>query len=76
MTIEIPVRNAFNIGQFYYMMEMSVALSGYMAGHNPFIQPGVEDYKKAMFAMLGKPGTEDDRKNILDAIGRMDKYVV
>ena len=55
MTIHIPRRNAFNIGQFYYMMEISVALSGYLAGHNPFIQPGVEAYKKAMFALAGKP---------------------
>ncbi len=58
MTINIPRRNAFNIGQFYYLMEMSVALSGYLAGHNPFIQPGVEAYKKAMFALAGKPGFE------------------
>ncbi len=64
MTIEVPRLNAFNIGQFYYMMELSVALSGYLAGHNPFIQPGVEDYKKAMFAMLGKPGTERNRDEI------------
>ncbi len=60
MTISLPRRNAFNIGQFYYMMELSVALSGYLAGHNPFIQPGVEAYKKAIFALAGKPGTEKD----------------
>jgi len=68
MTIGIPRRNAFNIGQFYYMMELSVALSGYLAGHNPFIQPGVEDYKKAMFAMLGKPGTQSRFSEIQKAI--------
>jgi glucose-6-phosphate isomerase len=59
MTIEIPRRNAYNLGQFYYMMEKSVAISGYLLGHNPFIQPGVEAYKNAMFALIGKPGFED-----------------
>ncbi|MCP4583769.1 MAG: glucose-6-phosphate isomerase [candidate division Zixibacteria bacterium] len=76
MTISIPRRNAFNIGQFYYMMELSVALSGYLAGHNPFIQPGVEAYKKAMFAMLGKPGTEDDKKAMSDAGNRLNRFVI
>ena len=76
MIIDIPRRNAFNVGQFYYMMEMSVALSGYLAGHNPFIQPGVEAYKKAMFAMLGKPGTENDNKVISAALKGMDRTVI
>jgi glucose-6-phosphate isomerase len=76
MTIDIPRRNAFNIGQFYFMMELSVALSGYMAGHNPFIQPGVEDYKKAMFSMLGKPGTEEYTKLVDEDIKRLKRIVV
>jgi glucose-6-phosphate isomerase len=58
MTITMPNRNAFNLGQFYYMMEKSVAISGLLMGHNPFNQPGVEAYKKAMFALIGKPGYE------------------
>jgi len=58
MTIEIPHRNAFNLGQLYYMMEKSVSISGYLLGHNPFIQPGVEAYKRAMFALIRKPGFE------------------
>jgi glucose-6-phosphate isomerase len=76
MTIEIPERNAFNIGQFYYLMEMSVAISGYLAGHNPFIQPGVESYKKAMFALAGKPGTEKDRRTIEESIGRFQRVIM
>ncbi len=60
MTLEIPRRNAFNLGQLYFMMEMSVAISGALLGHNPFIQPGVEAYKKAMFALIGKPGYEEE----------------
>jgi len=76
MTINIPRRNAFNLGQFYFMMERSVALSGYLAGHNPFIQPGVEDYKKAMFALAGKPGSENYAKDIINGIKRIDKKVI
>lgn len=60
MTLEIPRRNAFNLGQIYYMMETSVAISGLLFGHNPFVQPGVEAYKTAMFAMIGKPGFEEN----------------
>lgn len=76
MTIHIPRRNAFNIGQFYYMMEMSVALSGYLAGHNPFIQPGVEAYKKAMFALAGKPGTEKDGQAIKLALDKFERLII
>jgi glucose-6-phosphate isomerase len=71
MIIEIPRRNAFSLGEIYYMMERSVAISGYLLGHNPFIQPGVEDYKKAMFALLGKPGFEEKGKEIKDEISKM-----
>ncbi len=76
MTFEMPRLNAFNIGQFYYLMELSVALSGYLAGHNPFVQPGVEDYKKAMFAMLGKPGTEKQMSEIQAEIDKFERYIV
>lgn len=76
MTISIPRRNAFNLGQFYYMMERSVALSGYLAGHNPFIQPGVEAYKRAMFSLAGKPGWEEDGKTINSAIGKMKRKII
>lgn len=55
------------------IMERSVAISGYLFGHNPFIQPGVEDYKKAMFAMLGKPGFEKKGKEIKDRIRKMKR---
>lgn len=74
MTIEIPRRNAYNLGQFYYMMERSVAISGYLLGHNPFIQPGVEAYKKAMFALIGKPGYEAKAKEMEGEIKRLDKF--
>jgi glucose-6-phosphate isomerase len=58
MSLYIPERTPYFIGQLYFLMEKSVALSGYLLGHNPFVQPGVEAYKKNMYALLGKPGTE------------------
>lgn len=73
MTIEIPRRNAYNLGQFYYMMERSVAISGYLMGHNPFIQPGVEAYKNAMFALIGKPGYEAKAKEMAEEIQMLKK---
>jgi len=76
MTIAITRRNAFNLGQFFYMMEFSVALSGYLAGINPFIQPGVESYKKAMFALLGKPGTEAHLTEINHRIAQMSRTII
>ena len=76
MTIEIPKRNAFNLGQLYYMMEESVAVSGYLLGHNPFIQPGVEAYKKAMFALVEKPGFEDKVSEMTEEIGRLERVIV
>lgn len=56
--ISIPEINANTIGQLIYFFEMGCALSGYMLGVNPFDQPGVEAYKKNMFALLGKKGFE------------------
>ncbi len=76
MTINIPERNAFNIGQLYYLMEKSVAISGYLFGHNPFIQPGVEAYKKAMFAIAGKPGYEDEAKRMEREMNGQEKIVI
>ena len=60
--IEIAERNAYCLGYLIYFFELACAMSGYLLGVNPFDQPGVEEYKNNMFAMLGKPGYEDRRK--------------
>ena len=57
--ISIPEVNEYYLGQLIYFFEMGCAVSGYILGVNPFDQPGVEAYKKNMFALLGKPGFED-----------------
>ena len=59
MILEIPEINEYELGQMIYFFEKACAISGYMLGVNPFDQPGVESYKRNMFALLGKPGYED-----------------
>ncbi len=56
--IEIPAINEYNLGALLYFFEKACGVSGYMLGVNPFDQPGVEAYKKNMFALLNKPGFE------------------
>ncbi len=58
MAIRIPCQDAYYLGQLIYFFEYGVAVSGYLLGVNPFDQPGVENYKRNMFALLGKPGFE------------------
>ena len=53
--------SAGSFGELVYFFELACAVSGYMLGVNPFDQPGVEAYKKNMFALLGKPGYEELR---------------
>ena len=57
--VEIPCIDEFNLGWLFYFFEKACGISGYILGVNPFNQPGVEAYKKNMFALLGKPGYED-----------------
>lgn len=62
--IIIPELNEYNIGQLLYFFEVACGISGYILGVNPFDQPGVEAYKKNMFALLNKPGFEKESKEI------------
>ncbi|MCK4749299.1 MAG: glucose-6-phosphate isomerase [Bacteroidales bacterium] len=62
--ISIPRLNAFFLGQLLYFFENACGVSGYMLGINPFNQPGVEAYKKNMFALLEKPGSEEETAKI------------
>ena len=57
--ITSEAKKPYEVGKLIYFFEIAVAISGYMLGVNPFDQPGVESYKKNMFALLGKPGYED-----------------
>ncbi|MBQ5451833.1 MAG: glucose-6-phosphate isomerase [Bacteroidales bacterium] len=62
--IEIPKLNEYYLGQLIYFFEKACGISGYILGVNPFNQPGVEAYKKNMFALLDKPGYEEASKAI------------
>ena len=59
--IKVPEMNEFYLGELFYFFEFACGVSGYILGVNPFNQPGVESYKKNMFALLGKPGYEAQR---------------
>ena len=58
----------FNYGYLVYFFEKACGISGYVLGVNPFDQPGVEAYKKNMFALLGKEGFEELRKELTEKI--------
>ena len=63
--INVPEVDEFCLGQLFYFFEFACGVSGYTLGVNPFNQPGVESYKKNMFALLGKPGYEQQREELL-----------
>lgn len=59
LIVKLKALDEYTLGQIIYFFEKACAISGYLLGVNPFNQPGVESYKKNMFALLGKPGYED-----------------
>ena len=63
--VNVPEVNEFYLGELFYFFEFACGVSGYLLGVNPFNQPGVEAYKKNMFALLGKPGYEAQREELL-----------
>ncbi|WP_455514459.1 glucose-6-phosphate isomerase [Pseudostreptobacillus sp.] len=69
LVISIPEATPFNLGYLFYFFEKAVAIGGYMLGINPFDQPGVEEYKKNMFALLEKPGYEEETKKLKELLG-------
>jgi len=65
LIVNIPEQNEFFLGELFYFFEFACGVSGYILGVNPFDQPGVESYKSNMFALLGKPGFEKQREELL-----------
>jgi glucose-6-phosphate isomerase len=68
MVVTIPELNEYYIGQLFYVFELACAVSGYILDVNPFDQPGVEAYKKNMFALLNKPGYEEAGKKLREKL--------
>ena len=64
LTVNIPEATPYHLGYAFYFFEKACGVSGYVLGVNPFDQPGVEAYKKNMFALLGKPGYEEEGKKL------------
>lgn len=69
LVIEVDRLDEYNFGELVYFFERACAISGYMLGVNPFNQPGVESYKKNMFALLGKPGYESQKAELEAKLG-------
>ncbi|MBR0529940.1 MAG: glucose-6-phosphate isomerase [Ruminococcus sp.] len=69
LVIDMDKIDEENLGELIYFFEKACAISGYMLGVNPFNQPGVESYKKNMFALLGKPGYEDQKAALEARLG-------
>ena len=65
LMVTVPQQNEFYLGQLFYFFEFACGVSGYLLGVNPFNQPGVESYKANMFALLGKPGYEKEREELM-----------
>ncbi len=68
--VDIDRIDEITIGELFYVFEFACGVSGYVLGVNPFNQPGVESYKKNMFALLGKPGNEERRAELLARLGK------
>ena len=62
--VELADKSAYSLGYLIYFFEFACGVSGYVLGVNPFNQPGVEAYKKNMFALLGKPGYEAEKQKL------------
>lgn len=71
LDILLPAVDAFSLGELIYFFEFACGLSGYLLGINPFNQPGVEAYKNNMFALLGKPGFENETQEIRERINEI-----
>ncbi len=70
LVLSLPKADEYEFGWLVYFFEKACAISGYLLGVNPFNQPGVESYKKNMFALLGKPGYEDQKAALESRIAR------
>ncbi len=75
-TIHLPELNAYSLGALLYFFEFACGVSGYLMGVNPFNQPGVEAYKKNMFALLNKPGNEAASKSVSERLAKIPKDTV
>jgi glucose-6-phosphate isomerase len=70
LLVELNELNEYTFGEMVYFFEKACAISGHLLGVNPFDQPGVEAYKKNMFALLGKPGFENEKDILMKRLSK------
>ncbi|MDR6227211.1 glucose-6-phosphate isomerase [Desmospora profundinema] len=68
LVVQVPEASPYHFGELVYFFEKACGISGYLLGVNPFDQPGVEAYKKNMFALLGKPGFEAEQEKLMERL--------
>ncbi|MBQ1399391.1 MAG: glucose-6-phosphate isomerase, partial [Lachnospiraceae bacterium] len=66
--LDLAAQDEETLGELFYFFEFACGVSGYLLGVNPFNQPGVESYKRNMFALLGKPGYEEEGKKLRERL--------
>jgi len=76
MTIRFPEVNAFTVGQFIYMLEVQTAFAGELLSINAFDQPGVEEGKEATYALMGRPGFENKRRELDNREQKKSEYII
>jgi glucose-6-phosphate isomerase len=76
MTITLPKVDAFTVGQLIYFFEVATAFAGELMGINTFDQPGVEEGKNATYAMFGRPGYDEKRKELDQRPVKKDEYII
>lgn len=76
MTIELTEISPWTLGQYHYMLMKATGIQGYLLGHNPFIQPGVQFWKDKLFTMAGKPGYEKQTAEYKASLQNTEKYLI
>ena len=76
MTITLPEVNEFTVGQLIYMLEAATGFAGELMGIDAFDQPGVEEGKNAAYAMFGRPGYEEKRKEMEQKPVKSEEYII
>jgi glucose-6-phosphate isomerase len=76
LTLRLPEINAFTIGQLIYLLEVTTVAAASLLGVNPLDQPGVEGGKQTTYGLMGRPGFEDQRREIEEGPPKMEKYCI
>lgn len=76
LTLKLPEVNAFTLGQLIYLFEVTTVITGCLLEINPFDQPGVEGGKQTTYGLMGRPGFENRREEIINFPPPLEKYII